>query len=173
MTGLTNSGRVYVGFPHIAQDQINKSGLNSTAMSIMNPKPDSFDLGLTSVLVTHSQYHPQLDAFNGSLFLEGSDTPFISFPVPATPGDNGAVSHVNMTVPIMHPDEWAEYTRVTLVNETVNLRLRGRGGLQEGSLPHTDVNYNTKVVVNGTSAEDQETDLRNKLLTVSVQGSTH
>ena len=120
-------------------------------MAILNPAPDSFDLELTSVLETHSNYHPKLDGWNGSLTLDGSDSPFIYLNVPPTPADNGAVSNVNQSVTIVDQDEFTKYTTASLKQETVVTHLDGRGGLHEGGLPSTNVNYRKTITMAGTS----------------------
>jgi hypothetical protein len=143
--------RVYVGFPHIAQNGVNDSKIHITSMSITNPTPSQFQLELTSVLETHSIFHPQLGAFNASLYLEDSNTAFAVVEIPATPANNGSVSHINQTVQITNEDAYAAYAKTVLQANSYTITLKGRGSLVEGSFPTTHVNYNKKITMKGTA----------------------
>ena len=136
---------VYVGYPNIAQSEINKATLAVTAESLTNPAPDAIDLDLNSVIITDSSYHPQLDAFDGELHLEDSDTPFLSFRIPAVKADNGTKTQVKQRIQIENLDAFTEYTKATLIEEEFTIHLKGKGGLKQGGLPHTTVNYNQKI----------------------------
>jgi cytoskeletal protein RodZ len=140
---------VYVGFPHIAQNGVNDSKIHITSMSITNPTPSQFQLELTSVLETHSIFHPQLGAFNASLYLEDSNTAFAVVEIPATPANNGSVSHINQTVQITNEDAYAAYAKTVLQANSYTITLKGRGSLVEGSFPTTHVNYNKKITMKG------------------------
>ena len=119
-------------------------------MSILNPTADSFDLEATTVLTTHSKYHPQLDAFNASLYLEDSDTPFAYIEVPPVKANNGAESHIKQTVQIANMDQYTEYATTVLKSDEYTMTLKGSGGLKEGSFPKTTVDYNKKINMKGT-----------------------
>lgn len=142
---------IYVGYPNIAQNAINKGSLGVVSESITNPTPDAIDLDLQSVVLTHSKYHPQLDAFDASFHLEGSDTPFIQFRAPAVKAVNGTPTHVHQRVQIQNLDAYTEYTIATLLNEELTVHLRGKGGLKQGGLPRTTVTYNQKITTKGKS----------------------
>lgn len=133
----------------MAQSSVNKSKLHVTAESILSPAPDAFDLDLTSELETHSKFHPQLDAFEASLYLKESNVPFASFTTPAMKGNNGTVSHVQQRVQIQNQTEFTRYAMLTLASETYTVYLRGNGGLQQGSLPKTNVDYNQEIELKG------------------------
>ena len=141
---------IYVGYPNIAQDAINKGTLETTSESITNPAPDAVDLDLRSVVITDSKYHPQLSAFDGSLHLEDSDTPFLQFPIPAVKAVNGTPTHIQQRVQIQNLDAFTEYTRVNLLSKEFTIHLRGKGGLQQSGLPKTTVTYNQKIKTKGT-----------------------
>jgi len=140
---------IYVGYPKMAQSSVNESKLHVTAESILNPAPNAFDLNLTSELETHAKYHPQLDAFEASLYLKDSDIPFATFNTPAIKADNGTVSQVLQRVEIQNLTEFTRYTMVALASEEYTIYLRGNGGLKQGSLPKTDVDYNQEVQMIG------------------------
>lgn len=140
---------IYVGYPKLAQDNVNKSTLHVTSESILTPASDAFDLDLRSELETTSKYHPQLDGFDASLFLEGSDVPFISFTTTGFKATNGSRSQVQQRVPIKNMTEFTRYTMTVLGSDKYSFSLRGTGGLKQGGLPHTNVDYNQKVEMQG------------------------
>lgn len=140
---------IYVAYPKMAQSAVKDSELRATKESILNPAPDAFDLELTSELVAHSKYHPTLYAFEASLYLEGSDVPFASFTTPEMKATNGAVSNVQQRVQIQNQTEFTRYAGVTMASETYTVYLRGNGGLKQGGLPKTSVDYNQKIELNG------------------------
>lgn len=140
---------IYVAYPKVAQSSVNDSTLHVVSESILNPAPDSFDLTLKSELETSAKYHPTLDAFEASLYLEDSDVPFISFTTPALKADNGSQSDVQQRVQIENMAAFTKYTMVALGSDTYNVYLRGNGGLKQGSLPKTNVDYNQKIEMKG------------------------
>ena len=142
---------VYVAYPHIAQDGINNAQLVVLSQSALNPSPDSFDLGLQSVFVTKSTYHPQLDAFKAALSLEGSDESFISFESPALKATNGTEARVNQRVQITNMKAYTEYAMTTLASKEYKVVLKGKGGLKQGGLPKTTVDYHQHVTMKGKS----------------------
>jgi hypothetical protein len=135
----------------MAQSSVNDSKLHVTSESILNPAPDAFDLDLTSELETSSKYHPQLSAFEASLYLQDSDVPFASFNTPAMKANNGTVSHVQQRVEIQNQTEFTRYAMLTLASESYTVFLRGNGGLQQGDLPKTNVDYNQEIELKGAS----------------------
>lgn len=141
--------RIYVGYPNLAQKEINKSTLEVTALSLTNPAPDSFDLELTTVLHTDSKYHPNLDAFNGSLQLQDSDVPFAYLNIPAMEAGDGVESQVSQRVQIANLTEYTKYVATTLGTEEYSIFLKGKGGLKQGGLPNTNVDYNKEIKMKG------------------------
>jgi hypothetical protein len=133
----------------MAQSSVNDSQLHVTSESILNPSPTGFDLELTSELESHSKYHPQLDAFEASLYLADSDVPFATFTTPAMKANNGTVSNVKQHVEIQNMTEFTRYAALTLASESYTVYLRGNGGLKQGSLPKTDVDYNQEIELKG------------------------
>lgn len=138
-----------MGYPNLSQKEVNKSVLSITSQSVSDPAPDSFSLELNSVLNTTSKYHPDLAAFNGSLHLKGSDTAFAYLDIPEVKADNGAESHVSQRVQIADMTEYIKYTMTVLGTEEFTIYLKGRGGLQQGGLPKTTVNYNKEITMKG------------------------
>jgi hypothetical protein len=141
---------VFVGFPHFAQSAVNASTINITSMALLNPTPDSFDLNLVSVLGSKSSFHPQLDAFNASVYLPGSSAPIMYIQIPAVKAQDGAVTTIEgQHITIADIEGFTKYTAAVLGLETVTLLLRGKTGLKEGSLPKTTVDYNKTITMNG------------------------
>lgn len=141
---------IYVGYPNLAQSNINKGTIAILSESITDPTPDAVTIDLRSVLLTHSKYHPQLDSFDGSFYLEGSDTPFIEdLHIPPVKARNGTETEVKQRLQITNLDAFTEYTKKSLISEELTLRLKGKGGLKQGSLPKTTVHYNQKVNIKG------------------------
>jgi Protein of unknown function (DUF3712) len=143
---------IYVGYPNLAQKKINKSTLAVTSESITNPTPGAVDIDMETVILTNSSQHPHLDAFDGDLYLEDSDTPFLTLQIPATEAKNGTKATVKQTAQIEHLDAFTDYTIKTLVSDEFSVKLKGKGGLKLGSLPHTTVNYNQKINLKGITS---------------------
>jgi hypothetical protein len=119
-------------------------------MALLNPTPDSFDLNLVSVLGSKSSFHPQLDAFNASVYLPGSSAPIMYIQIPAVKAQDGAVTTIEgQHITIADIEGFTKYTAAVLGLETVTLLLRGKTGLKEGSLPKTTVDYNKTITMNG------------------------
>ena len=142
---------VYVAYPHIAQDGVNHSNLEVVSEKVLNPAPDAIDLELNSLFLTKSKYHPQLDAFNASLSLEGRDEPFVSFEVPAIKATNGTEAHIKQRVQITNMEEFTRYTMTALGSDEYTVVLKGKGGLKQGGLPKTTVTYNQHATLKGKS----------------------
>jgi hypothetical protein len=141
---------VFVIFPRVAQSAVDASTINITSMALRNPTPDSFDLDLVSVLGSKSAFHPQLDAFNASIYLPGSSTPIMSIEIPAVKAHDGAVTTITgQHVAITDIEGFTKYTSAVLAMETVTFQLLGRTGLKQGSFPKTVVNYNKTVTMAG------------------------
>ena len=125
--------------------------LEVTNLTLFNPAPDSFDLGLTTVFHTDSKYHPRLDAFNASLQLPDSDVPFAYLDIPAMDAGDGVESQVSQRVQIADLTEYTKYVATTLGTEEYSIVLKGKGGLKQGGLPNTNVNYNKEIKMKGAS----------------------
>jgi len=140
---------IYVGYPNIARDGIEKSKLVPTMESFLNPAPDSFDLALDTVLISDSKFHPTLKPFNGSLYLDGGETPFAFIDVPQIKAKNGTVAHVAQRITIPDQTQFQNFCITALSSETYTLRLRGTGDLKQGSLQTISVDYDQPVESKG------------------------
>ncbi|KAI9720411.1 MAG: hypothetical protein M1812_002917 [Candelaria pacifica] len=142
---------VYVAYPKIAQDGVNDSTLEIQSMSLTNPTTDSFDLELKTVVRSDNQYHPNLDAFNASLYINNTDgKPFSYIQIPAVHATKEALSISNQTVNIADfSSQFADYAGVVLGSEQYNLIVKGRTDLHEMKFPTTTVDYNKQVTLKG------------------------
>ncbi|SMY27081.1 unnamed protein product [Zymoseptoria tritici ST99CH_1A5] len=140
---------IYVGYPNIARDGVADSKLVPTSESFLNPSPDSFDLELDTVLLSDSKFHPTLKPFNGSLYLDGGETPFAFIDVPQIKAKNGTVAHIAQRVTIPDQTQFQNFCITALSSETYTLRLRGKGDLKQGSLQTISVNYDQPVQSKG------------------------
>lgn len=142
--------RIYVGYPNIAQSDVDESTLEITQMSIMDPKPDSLKVNITQELGTDSSFHPQFDEWDATVLIGGSETPFMNLHVPSFKADDGTEIHIEQNVDLDNVDAFSEYSTAVMLNETVSLIIRGNPKLQEGQLPKIDVDYDKTITMKGT-----------------------
>ena len=148
-TCADNYPRIFVAYPHIAQSTTNKSQITFTDEIISDPKPDSVNIELHSILTIHSSYHPTLYSFPGDFYLEGRDKPFATIQIPQIKADNGSTAIAKQTYQITDMEEFTAYTEAVLGLEEYTVTLLGRGGVKQGGLPKTHVNYNKSSTVKG------------------------
>lgn len=141
--------RVYVGYPKIAQGDVNDSTLTITQMTITDPAPDSLHLNLTQVIGSHSHYHPWFDEFDANVTLLGSATPFAVLQIPRVQSKDGAVVRVDQRLQLDNVSAFGEYSKAVMLNEEVNLNVYGRPKMREGKLPKITVTYNKTVTMKG------------------------
>ncbi|KLJ05890.1 hypothetical protein EMPG_10672 [Blastomyces silverae] len=142
---------IYVGYPNIAQSDVNKSTLTINSMEITEPTPDSFHIKVDQTIGSKSKFHPQLDAFNATIATAGSDKPFFSLEVPALRAVDGANAVIDQ---IVMPDleSFTAYSIQVMKSESVDLEIKGKTGLKEGSLPKTTVDYNKVITMKGLNS---------------------
>lgn len=157
MRRANDLSRIYVGFPNIAQNGVNKAHLEVTGLEFYNPTPDSIQV--TERIITHnpSMYTPTLDPWSGGTFVVTngtySDKAIVYLPVPKThtlhPLSNAAI--VNATVPINDQAQIALYATQLVKLEKVTTALVGKPLLHIGKLPAIHVNYNASTTYSGKS----------------------
>ncbi|KAJ5103916.1 hypothetical protein N7532_004445 [Penicillium argentinense] len=140
---------IYVGYPKIAQRDVNDSTLDITSMVISDPTPDSFQLNQTQVIGSDSSYHPQIYAFNAAVSLAGAAAPFTTVRVPGVKSEDGAEIEVVQKVDLSDVDAFGDYAKAVMLNEEVSLNIYGEPELRQGSLPKTKVTYNKTVTMKG------------------------
>ncbi|KAL1959476.1 hypothetical protein VTO42DRAFT_1921 [Malbranchea cinnamomea] len=140
---------VYVGYPRIAQHDVNESTLEVLAMTISNPTPDSFDLYLKQRLGVSSIFRPHLDSFNATMTLGETDTPFLTVTVPALQARDGAEVIIEQRAVIEDMAAFTNYAVRSMLDETITVKVDGRTGLKLGALPKVDVDYHKVVTLKG------------------------
>ncbi|PGG98248.1 hypothetical protein GX51_06896 [Blastomyces parvus] len=142
---------IYVGYPNIAQRDVNKSTLTINSMEITEPAPDSFHIKVDQTIGSKSKFHPQLDAFNATVGTAGSDKPFFTLEVPPVKAVDGAKSIIDQ---IVMPDlaSFTDYSVQVMKSETIDIEIKGKTGLREGSLPKTTVDYHKVITMKGLNA---------------------
>ena len=149
---IWKSCRVYIAFPHISQRGVNASTLEVQRLVLTDPTPTSFHLEQVSILRSNSSYHPDLDAFNASLSLNGTGSPYAYINIPATHATTIAYSTVNQTVQIVDLDRFADYTAALISSEEIAVAVQGRTGLHEMRFPTTMVNFDKVTILKGRRA---------------------
>ncbi|KAI9758672.1 MAG: Na+ ATPase [Chaenotheca gracillima] len=143
---------IYVGFPNIAQSNVNDSGLEIDSMVLSDPTPNSFHLHQEGAITSDSTYHPKLDSFNVSLFIaDGSPNPttFAYVEQPSVQSGSHVPITIDETVQIADLDEFTKYSVTVMNSEEYQLGVSGRMGLHEGKFPATTVDYNKVVTLKG------------------------
>ncbi|KAL9001426.1 MAG: hypothetical protein Q9169_000001 [Polycauliona sp. 2 TL-2023] len=148
---------VYVAFPRIAQDGINDSTLEIQSLTLSNPTPTSFHLKQTAKLTNPSRYQPHLDAFNVSLSVGGGDgdeedKPYAYIELPKVHATKTAYTDIDQEVQITDMDAFIEYNKQLLMNEKVDMLIKGRTKLHEGRLPATMVDYEKTITMKGLNS---------------------
>jgi hypothetical protein len=143
---------VLVGIPRIAKDVVNDSRLEIRSMVLTDPTQDSFHLRLEELLHSDSRYHPVLDAFNASLFLE--DTlpdikPFAFIEVPRIRSEDVTPITIDQNVAISNMEQFTRYTKLVMNSEEYRLAIRGSTGLHQKGLRKMTVDYNEVVTMKG------------------------
>ncbi|KAK2765437.1 hypothetical protein FQN54_008286 [Arachnomyces sp. PD_36] len=143
---------IYVGYPNIAQSDVDDSTVEITQMAITNPSPDSLDVNITQQLGTDSAFHPQFDEWDAVVYIGGTDTAFLNLHVPAFKAEDGTEIQVEQSVSLENADAFGEYATAVMLNETVTLDIRGNPQLQEGKLPKIGVDFNKAVTMKGLNS---------------------
>ena len=141
--------RVYVGFPRIAQNGINKSTLRVDSLELSDPSPNSFHLKEKLIIGNHNIYHPRLDAFNTSLSVHGTGKPFTYVELPAIHATEEVISYVDQMVQIVDMEAFTNYNTLLLTSEEVQVDIEGRTDLHEMRNPVTTVDYRKTVTLKG------------------------
>ncbi|PYH49986.1 DUF3712 domain-containing protein [Aspergillus saccharolyticus JOP 1030-1] len=139
---------IYVGYPHIAQHDINESTLNITSMAISDPTPNSFHLRETQVIGSDSAFKPNIYSFGAAISLLGG-APFITVQIPKFKAHDGVEVDVDQDVNITDTTAFAEFCKAVLLNEEIQMNVYGKADLKEGSLPETKITYNKTTSIKG------------------------
>lgn len=143
------TSRVYVGYPNIAQDDINSSTLEITNMIISDPTPSSITLNQTQKIRTDSAFHPKIYSFSAAVSLLGAAVPFTTVQVPAVKAQDGAEVAISQVVDLKNASAFGDFAKAVMLNEEVDLSISGRPYLKEGGLPKIQVDYDKTVSLKG------------------------
>lgn len=143
---------IFVAVPHIAQGQIDKSGLNITNQVVANPTPTSVDITLDSVASSNSSFHPTLESFQAALFLEDTEpniVPFGYVTIPQSKADKSVNIHASQTMQIANMTQFIAYNKLVMNSEEFRVAVRGRMPVKLGGFPKFHVDYNKAIVMKG------------------------
>lgn len=141
--------RIYVGYPRIAQTDVNNASLNVTSLVFSDPTPDTIHVNQTQVLGNKAIYHPKIYSFNASLGLAGSPVPVSYATVPETQSNDGQVVIVDATLQLHNIDAATNFTKAVLASDTWDLSVYGRPQLKEMVLPISTVTFNKTIEMKG------------------------
>jgi len=100
------------------------------------------------VIGNNSPYHPNLDAFNASLSLDGG-SPYAYVEIPKVHATAHATTIVDQDVAVTDLQAFTDYTTSVLQNEEVKLDVKGRTALHEMRFPVTTVDYRKTATMKG------------------------
>ncbi|KAF1981441.1 hypothetical protein K402DRAFT_342367 [Aulographum hederae CBS 113979] len=142
----------YVGFPNIAQSQLNDATLELTSQVITDPTPDAVHLEMTTISRSDSIFRPTLSAMNASLFLE--DTlpdiiPFGQLEIPQLKSTHETEIIINQNLRILNQDQFLAYNRRVMSSEEYRVAIRATADLHLGGLPVAHPAFNKVVTSKG------------------------
>jgi hypothetical protein len=146
--------RVYVIYPLIAQHTVNDAKVTINSLHLSNPTPDGFQLAINTTFASNPMYKANLNAFNASLYLPGSDVSFVEVEVPASVSGAKTDLIIDQRVHLDHPEEITKYSIVTFANESYSYDLKGKGHLRLGGLPKISVKYDKTVTQQGRASPE-------------------
>ncbi|KAF7167979.1 hypothetical protein CNMCM5623_001173 [Aspergillus felis] len=136
----------YVGYPNIAQGDLNDSTLEIKEMNISDPTPNSFFLNQVQVLGTHSIFHPTIYAFEATVGLLGAAA-FATVKVPEVKANDGTVVNISQPLDLSDVGAFGGFATAVMQNEEIKLNIYGKPDLKEGGLPRIGVAYNKTVTM--------------------------
>jgi hypothetical protein len=142
------SDSVYVGYPRIAQGDINDSTLDVTSMEISDPSPDGFHLNQKQVIGSGSAFKPKLFSFDADVSLLGSSK-FAVVTVPEVQGRDGYVVDIDQWVDLSSVEDFEAFSTAVMMNEEFKLNIYGEPRLKLGALPTIDIDYNKTITMKG------------------------
>lgn len=148
------SDSVYVGYPRIAQGDINDSTLDVTSMEISEPSPDGFHLNQKQVIGSGSTFKPKLYSFDADVSLLGSPK-FTTVTVPDVQGRDGYVVDIDQWVDLSSVGDFEAFSTAVMMNEEFKLNIYGEPRLKLGALPTIDIDYNKTITMKGKTGKAQ------------------
>ncbi|RHZ48122.1 DUF3712 domain-containing protein [Aspergillus thermomutatus] len=145
---------VYVGYPNIAQGDINDSTLAIKEMIISEPTANSFHLNQTQVLGTDSIFHPTIYAFDAAVSLLGAASAFATVKVPRVKANDGTVIRIDQSLDLSDVGAFGGFATAVMQNEEIKLNIYGKPDLKQGGLPKIGVTYNKTVTMKALNKLD-------------------
>lgn len=140
---------IYVGFPKIAQDQVNSATASIATIKLTNPTPNSFHVVQDGFSDSTSSFHPYLDSFNVSLSILGAASSYAMITLPGLTSDAHVPVHVDQDVQILDVQAYADYNVKVLTSESFTQRINGTTTVHQPGLPATSVSYDKTVTMKG------------------------
>ncbi|KAI5299587.1 hypothetical protein KEM55_001982 [Ascosphaera atra] len=141
---------VYVGYPRIAQDGVNKSTLTTNSLNMSDTYSDHAHVKLNQEIGSKSIFKPKIYSFSANLSLphRGVDRPFMTVQVPETKAQDGQKFTIEQetNLPV---DEFTRYTTTVVQEKNFDVIVYGKPTLQQGKLPKVGVTYNQTVHMKG------------------------
>ncbi len=132
---------LYAAYPKIAQSNIDHaSSLNVTQLIFSNPSATGFHLFQNSTITNTAPYHPQLDAFNATLALEGGQ-PYASIEIGHLHAQRTTVAVVDQDVTLTDVNAFTEYNKAVLNQDEVSVAIKGETTIHEMAFPETNIKY--------------------------------
>ncbi|KAL4982827.1 hypothetical protein BDW68DRAFT_170119 [Aspergillus falconensis] len=144
---------VYVGYPNIAQHDIDDSTLTVESMQISDPARDGFHLTQRQVIGSDSMFHPKIFEFDADVSLLGSPV-FATVKVPQVKADDGAVVTVDQWLNLTDAGAFGDFATAVMMSNEFDLNIYGEPRLKQGGLPTIDVDYNKTVTMKGLNKLD-------------------
>ena len=140
---------LYAVYPKIAQSNIDSaSSLNVTQLILSNPSATGFHLFQNSTITNTAPYHPQLDAFNATLALEGVQ-PYASIEIGHLHAQRTTIAVVDQDVILTDVDAFTDYNKAVLNQEEVSLAIDGKTTIHEMAFPTTSIKYAKTTTMQG------------------------
>ncbi|KAB8264235.1 hypothetical protein BDV32DRAFT_135558 [Aspergillus pseudonomiae] len=137
----------------IAQRILNQSSLTLIAADIMNPRPHSVDLTINSTLHLPVDIPVRIDplALNLGSVHGSSNSPFAQVYIPGTTVGGTAVLGVQNQTTQLNNQQWLEYVRSMIFQETVTLSATARVNAFLGKLK-SNVVFNKEIIQKGMNS---------------------
>lgn len=136
--------------PAIAQRILNQSSLTLVGADIMNPRPHSVDLTINSTLRLPVDIPVRIDPLKLNLgYVQGSsNSPFAQVHIPGTTVGGTATLGVQNQTTQLNDQQWLEYVRAIIFEDSVGLSVTTRVNAFLGKLK-SNVAFNKQIVQKG------------------------
>lgn len=140
---------LFVGFPKIAQAQVDAAQVEIHKIKITNPTPTSFHIVQQGFSNSDSSFHPYLDPFDVSLSIAGAASSYAKITLPGLTSDSHVPVHIDQDVQILDVQAYADYNVKVLTSMSFSQRINGTTKVHQSGLPAVSVSYDKNVTVSG------------------------